>query len=420
MIGLSAIVSVGDELLSGRVLDTNASWLSSVLRVEGFPTAARFAVRDDVDAIAAAVRQAEAEGQIVVVGGGIGPTKDDLTRDGVAAALGVPLTLHDGALDLVRSNYSRRGMRVPEGSEVQAMLPAGAEPIQNGVGTAPGILVRRAAGTRVLAVLPGVPAEFRAMVERSLIPILRVHPDRGSPPVLASLTVAGLREVDAGNTIADLMERGRDPLVGSYPKLGRIVLTVESAARPEAEAARRVGETVAEIRRRLGAAVVGEGDLRLNEVVAALLLERGVTVATAESLTGGLVSDGFVEVPGISRVFIAGFVTYSNRAKIDLLGVPDSLVLARGAASEECARAMAEGARARTGADLALSVTGVAGPDGGSEEKPVGTVWFALSDAAGTAAARVRFPGDRAAVRAFARERAFEIIRRRLLGLPPL
>jgi nicotinamide-nucleotide amidase len=329
----------------------------------------------------------------------------------------VPLREHPEARAQIRSAYSARGLRVPEGSDVQAMLPEGAEPIRNAVGTAPGILVRRAGGA-VIAVLPGVPAELRAMAEGALGPLLRAHPDRGPRPALAAITVAGMREVDVGRTIADLMERGLDPLVGSYPKLGRIVVTVESRASPEEEAARRVTATAAEIGRRLGAAVVGEGDVRLEDVVARLLLERGVTVAAAESVTGGLVSAGLVGVAGVSRVFLAGFVTYSDRAKVEVLGVPEGVIAAHGAVSEACARAMAEGARGRAGAAMGVSVTGIAGPEGGSAEKPVGTVWFGIADAAGTVALKAVFPGDREAVRGYARERAFELMRRRLLGLP--
>jgi nicotinamide-nucleotide amidase len=417
MNGRSAIVSVGDELLAGRVVDTNAAWLGAALRLEGFPVAWRATVGDEPEAIARAVRLALDAAQVVVVGGGIGPTKDDVTRDGLALALGAPLAPDARALELVRRKYSERGLSVPKGSDVQALLPAGCEAIENRVGTAPGILHRVPGRGQVIAALPGVPGEFRAMSEDGVIPILRALAGRGPLPAFASLTVAGMREIDVGRLIADLMERGRDPVVGSYPKLGRVVLTVESRALPEAEAARRVREAADEIARRLGAAVVGEGDLRLNEVVARLLLECRVTLAVAESLTGGLVSDGLVEVPGISEVFLAGFVTYSNRAKTEVLGVPEALIASKGAVSEECARAMAEGARAKTGADLGFAVTGIAGPTGGSADKPVGTVWFALADAGGTVAARAAFPGDRAAIRAFTRERAFELMRRRLLRL---
>lgn len=414
----SVIVSVGDELLAGRVVDSNAATLSAILRNEGFPVALRITAPDDVKAIASAVRRGLDEAHLVVVGGGIGPTKDDVTREGIACALGVPLVEHPDALTLVRQKYESRGIRVPEGSHVQALLPRGCEPVPNPTGTAPGILWREPGGDRAIVVLPGVPREFRAMIAEALVPLLRAHPRRGPAPTLASLTVAGMREVDVGRIIEDLMARGRDPVIGSYPKLGRIVLTIESTAQSGEEASRRVAADAAEIRRRLGAAVVGDGDLRLNEVVASLLLERGTTIAIAESVTGGLVADGLVEVAGASRVFLAGFVAYANRAKIDLLGVPESLLASQGAVSAACAQAMAHGARARTGADIGFATTGIAGPGGGSEEKPVGMVWFAVADGAGSAVARVVFPGDRAAIRAFTRERAFELLRRRLLAIP--
>jgi nicotinamide-nucleotide amidase len=415
----AAIVSVGDELLAGRVVDTNASWASARLREEGFPVALRLAVGDDEAAIAWAVRQAFDAAPVVVVGGGIGPTRDDVTRGGVAGALNAPVAEHAGALALIRATYSQRGLPMPAGSETQALMPAGAEPVPNGNGTAPGILWRgsgRAEG-RVLIVVPGVPAEFRSMIESALVPILRARADRGGPPVSGAITLAGMREVDVGRTVADLMDRGRDPLVGSYPKRGRVVLFAESRA-GGSEGARRVEDALAEIERRLGDFVVGRGDLLLEEVVAGLLLSRGLTVAVAESLTGGLVADGLVEVPGVSKAFLAGFVAYANRAKTQVLGVPEALLAKHGAVSEECVRAMAEGARARSGADLAIALTGIAGPSGGSEDKPVGTTWFGLADANGTVAARVVFPGDRAAVRAYARARAFDFMRRRLLGLP--
>jgi nicotinamide-nucleotide amidase len=415
--GRSAIVSVGDELLAGRVEDTNASWLSALLRLEGFPVAFRLTVPDEPRAIGDAVRQAVGAAEIVVVGGGLGPTRDDLTREGVAMALGVPLAPHAGALGLVRACYSARGLPVPAGSEVQALLPQGFEPIRNRTGTAPGLL-RRGAGGGLIAVLPGVPSELRAMTEDELLPLLRAHPGRGPVPVHESLTVAGVREVDVGRRIADLMERGRDPVVGSYPKRGRVVLTVESRETPVEEARSRVQGVIREIWRRLDDAVVGMGDLALNEVVAGILIERGTTVAVAESLTGGLVADGLVAVPGVSKVFRAGYVVYANEAKTDVLGVPREVLEKEGAVSEACVRAMAEGARKRSGAAFALAVTGIAGPSGGSASKPVGTVWLAVADDAGCAALRAVLPGDRASIRAFARERAFDLMRRRLLGLP--
>jgi nicotinamide-nucleotide amidase len=415
--GRSAIVSVGDELLAGRVLDTNASWLSALLRAEGFPVALRLTVADERNAVADAVRHAVGAAEVVIVGGGLGPTKDDLTRDGIAGALALPLLPHAGALEMVRGCYAARGLAVPPGSEVQALLPQGFEPLLNRTGTAPGLL-RRGTGGGLIAVLPGVPSELRAMAEHEIVPLLRAHPGRGPAPTIESLTIAGLREVDVGRRIADLMERGIDPVVGSYPKRGRVVLTVESHEGSPDEARERVQATIREIWRRLDDAVVGVGDLLLHEVVGGLLIERGTTVAVAESLTGGLVAEGLVSVPGISKVFLAGYVPYANRAKCDLLGVPEALIAAEGAVSEACARAMAEGARAKSGAAFALATTGIAGPSGGSPEKPVGTVWFALADAAGCVASRAVFPGDRESIRAFARERAFDLMRRRLLGLP--
>ncbi len=414
----SIIVSVGDELLAGRVLDTNAHLLSGALRAAGFPVRERRTAPDDVGIAALAIRDAMTKAAVVVVTGGLGPTKDDLTRDAVAQALGVSLVRDPRAAALLAATYARLGRTAPPGSDVQADLPEGTTPIENLRGTAPGILSAGPDG--VLFVAPGVPSELAGMLERELLPLLAARPERGPAPRLRQATIAGLPEVAVGRLVADLMERGRDPVVGSYPKQGRVVLALESSAADPVEADRRLTADLAAIRARTGDAFVGEGDLALNEVCAKILLERGMTVATAESVTGGLLSDGLVEVPGISAVFRAGFAVYSNEAKRDLLGVPESIFATHGAVSEPCVRAMAEGARRVARADIALATSGIAGPTGGSPEKPVGTVWFAVADAAGTTAAKFTFPGERASIRRYARERAFDVLRRRLLGLGPI
>jgi nicotinamide-nucleotide amidase len=411
----AAVLSVGDELLAGRVLDTNAHYLASVLRAAGFPVRERRTVPDDVAVVAEAIVALRRVAAVVVVTGGLGPTKDDLTRDAVALALGVPLARDPEAAAFLDATYARLGRTPPPGSDVQADLPRGTTAVVNPRGTAPGILLADADG--VLFVAPGVPSELVGMVEASLLPLLARRPERRPAPSLRQTTIAGLAEAAVGRLVADLMERGRDPQVGSYPKQGRVVLALESAAEPD-EAARRLDADVAEIRRRLGAAFAGEGDVPLNELCAKILLERGTTVAVAESVTGGLVADGLVEVPGVSRVFRAGFAVYANEAKRDVLGVPETLLRDHGAVSEPVARAMAEGARRVAGTDVALAVTGIAGPGGGSPEKPVGTTWFALADAEGVVAHRYVFLGERAAIRRYARERAFDLLRRRLLGLP--
>lgn len=410
------VVSVGDELLAGRVLDTNAHGLSRKLRLAGFPVVGRLTLPDDVPTIAAGLRAARDAAAVVVVTGGLGPTADDLTRDGVAAALGVRVAPDARAAALLAATYARLGRVAPPGSDVQADLPEGCDPVENLRGTAPGILKADADG--VLFVAPGVPSELDGMVDAVLLPLLAARPERGPAPRLRQVTIAGVAEVVVGRLVQDLMARGRDPVVGSYPKRGRVVLALESSAADPLDADRRLDADVAAIRERLGPAFVGEGDLGLNEVVARLLLDRGLRIAVAESVTGGLIADGLVEVPGVSAAFVAGFATYSNAAKTELLGVPAELFARHGAVSVEVAAAMAEGARARTGADLALSATGIAGPGGGTSEKPVGTVCFAVADAAGTATSRYVFPGERAAVRTYARERAFDLARRRLLGLP--
>ncbi len=412
----AAIISVGDELLAGRVVDLNAHWLSSLLRSNGFPVTFRATVEDDVGAIAAAITDARSRADVVVVGGGLGPTRDDLTREGLALAMGVTLGRDPAAVAFLEDIYARRNRPMPEGSLVQADLPLGTKMVANPVGTAPAILLDDAKG--LLIVLPGVPSEFRVIAETELIPRIRARAARGPAPAARQVTIAGVPEVRVGQLVADLMARGRDPQIGSYPKLGRVVLALESRDPDGARASRKLDDDVAEIRRRLGDAVVADGDVPMNVCVGELLLKRNITLALAESITGGMIADALVEVPGISQIFKAGFVTYANEAKVDLLGVMPETLATSGAVSEACVRAMAEGARTRGRADLALSVSGIAGPSGGSDAKPVGTTWFALADARGTVAIRHGFVGDRQAIRLYARERALDLIRRHVLGLP--
>jgi nicotinamide-nucleotide amidase len=409
------VVGVGDELLAGRIDDTNARLLSVVLRRAGYPVLRREVVGDDPDAIAVVVGRARADAAVVVVTGGLGPTGDDLTRFGIAKAFGAALRRDATAEATLRDAYARRGRPLPPGSLVQADIPEGFAAAPNARGTAPGLL--RAADDGVLLAAPGVPAELEGMLDEILLPILATRPERGTPPKALQITTAGLAEAEIGALLSDLLIRGRDPIAGSYPKSGRVVLTLETF-REGADADLALKVDAETIRDRVGSAFVGFGDLKLNEVVVRAAIEKKTTLAVAESLTGGLVSDGVVEVPGASAVFVAGIAAYKDEAKRAVLGVRAETLDAHGAVSEACAREMAEGARRLTGADVALATTGIAGPDGGSIEKPVGTTWFAIADAAGTVANRRVFLGGRAEIRAYARERAFDLLRRRFFGLP--
>ena len=352
------LLTIGNELLSGRIVNTNAAWLSRTLTDAGFHLVGQVTVGDDPDDIRSALDTALARSSIVIVGGGLGPTADDLTRAALAAATERPLVRCSQAAELLRAFFEKHGRELPERELVQADLPKGAEPLPNPLGTAPGFVLDLG-DDRLLFALPGVPSELKRMTDEQVLLRLSDHPSRGTPPVSRSLTVAGLPESIVAEKLADLLVRGRNPELGSYPQIARVVVVVRGQG---AEAASLVDRDMTEIRARLGEHVVGEGDLELNVVAGEALIANGRTLALAESLTGGLITDGLVKVPGISRVLLAGLTTYANAAKIGLLGVPAAVLENQGAVSEACAQEMALGARRATGADLGLSVPGPGPP----------------------------------------------------------
>ena len=405
-----ALLSVGDELLAGELVDTNSAWLAAAVRARGHRVVSLAAVGDEAAAIAQAVRHAgerpEPGAELLVVTGGLGPTRDDLTREGVAAALGLPLVEDPAALDELQRTYARSGRSVGEDSRRQAARPAGSEPVANPVGTAPGFVAR--GSDLVVAVLPGVPSEMRAMAAALLAALLPEQPALASRRLLA----AGLPEAVAGELVADLMEHAgphrEDLRVGITASLGVLSLTVRG------NDGRRVAEAVDEIHRRLGPAVFGEGGQTLAGAVVAALASRRLTLTTAESCTGGLLAGAITSVPGSSAVFREGVVTYANAAKTERLGVPAELLASAGAVSEPVALAMARGARQRAGADCALAITGVAGPEGGTPGKPVGTVVIAVCDARGEQATSCAWKGTRDELRARSVSVALDLLRRRL------
>jgi len=406
--GKAWVVSVGDELLAGRTQDTNATWLSAELRGVGFPVLRRETVTDDAGEIAAAIRRAASEVDVVVVSGGLGPTPDDLTRHGVALALGVTCERDDEAEAWIRSAFERVGRPLHEANLVQADMPRGTAPLNNRWGSAPGI--RAELGGATVFVLPGVPRELRKMARAHVIPFLEAHPARGVRKARKAVSLCGVPESRVGTLIEDLMQRGRDPSVGSYPGVAHIVLVVEGTS------AEAVDDDIAEIKSRLGDAIIGDGEVALHSVVVEGLMESGQTIAVAESLTGGRISDLIVSVPGASAIFLAGFATYANEAKRDLLGVSAETLAedGPGAVSEDCAREMAEGARRAAKSDLALATTGIAGPSGATPGKPIGTVYIALARHDRTDVRRLDLVGDRSQIRERASTAALDLLRRSL------
>lgn len=410
----AAVVAIGDELLAGDFVDSNSGEIARALAGLGIEVERFLVLGDDRPALAHAFWELARDYQIVVATGGLGPTLDDVSREAAADAARVPLETNALVLEGLRAMWSARGMEMPASNARQACFPAGAQIMPNTCGTAPGFRVWIDGG--MLAVLPGPPREMRAMLEHDLLPWLERTCGRGPARAVAQFHLAGLSESAFGDRAGDWMARDADPRMGVTAHQGVLRVTLRTTATTPEAARDRIALRAAEFRARFAEDLYSEDEPRLEFAVGRALIERGLAVATAESCTGGLVAKLLTDVPGISAVFREGWVTYSDAAKRERLGVPAELLERHGAVSEEVARAMAEGAARASGARLAVATTGIAGPDGGSPGKPVGLVWFGLCVEGSSRAVRVQFPAvGRDAVRRFAANRALDLLRR---GLP--
>lgn len=388
------VLATGDELLTGQIVDTNSVWLMDRLWDLGVMVQRKTLVGDDRQDLAAALAETTSRADVVVMSGGLGPTEDDLTAECVAAAMGVPLELDEASLAAIRARFEKLGRVMTPNNAKQARFPRGATILPNRFGTAPGFVVRL--GRAELACLPGVPAEYRGLCEEAVLP--RIAGRVASTPAARLVKLIGIPESHADQAMRPVMDapanRGvRFGYRAHWPEI-HVKWTV---AGPDAEAhAERI---LADVRRIFGDAVFAEGNEDLAPVVVGLLAARRETLALAESCTGGLVAELVTSVPGASEVFQLGVVAYADDAKTGLLGVGADLLGAHGAVSERVARAMAEGVRARSGTTWAAALTGIAGPGGGTPEKPVGTVHMAIAGPPGTQTWARRFPGDRERVR---------------------
>jgi len=371
------IVAVGDELTHGQCLDTNSAWLAAALERAGLRVRRFHVVGDGENDVAEVLRECCARAAVVVTTGGLGPTLDDRTREAAAAAAGVELRHDEAAWQQILAWFARlRRAAVPASNRRQASFPAGADGLPNACGTAPGFAMR--CGQALLCALPGVPREMRAMFDAEVLPRVRELLGSGyRPAVFATLQVLGPTEAALGERLADLMVDGRNPAVGITASSG--LLTVRVAARGDdaMEAEARCAADVAELRSRLGSDLVTEGDQPMQGALIQLLQQRRLTIAVAESCTAGMLASALGDVPGASEVLVGGVIAYRNDVKVRDLGVSPALLERDGAVSEGVAAAMAEGAAARFGVDVAVAITGIAGPDGGRPDKPVGTVCLA-------------------------------------------
>ena len=409
------IIAVGSEMLTAGRLETNSLYLTGELNNLGVEVVTKCVIGDDRDRLADAVARALGRAGIVILSGGLGPTEDDVTREAVAQALGRQLEFHPAIAEALERRFAATRRKMSEINKRQAFVIAGAEVLPNDRGTAPGQWV--AVNGAVAILLPGPPHELQAMFEQQCLPRLaRLLPQQAIRT--AFLRITGMPESDLDALISPVYKKYRNPATTILAANGDLQVHLRARCATAAEADALLAEVAAPITALLGDRLYSRTGDPLEVVVGGLLRQRHATVAVAESCTGGMLGERFTTTPGSSDYFIGGFITYSNALKVQLLGVSAETLERFGAVSRETAEAMAAGARQRTGATYAVSITGVAGPDGGSEEKPVGLVHIGIAGPEGVASANRRFLGDRQRIRVFTTQMALDLLRRKLQGLP--
>jgi nicotinamide-nucleotide amidase len=406
------IIAIGSELLGPHRLDTNSLYLTDQLNRLGIEVCRKTVIGDDQRQIADAVEAAMKHSQVVMAMGGLGPTSDDVTREAVAGLLGRRLVRDDRIVEAIERRFRTRGMRMPEINLRQAMLIEGAEMLPNSAGTAPGQWIRE--GGRIVVLLPGVPAELRAIFN----PHCRERLEQLAPGrVLLTrvLKIAGLFESQVDEIAAPIYRKFENPATTILASPGEIQLHLRATGSSEAEAHQALNELSRQLEIALGDVVFSQDGQTLEEVVGMYLTMKGKTLAVAESCTGGLLAERITRVPGSSRYFLGGVVAYHNEVKARFLEVSNTVLQTAGAVSAETARLMAESARHSFGADFALSITGIAGPQGGTPQKPVGLVYLALAEAGAPAQiVEKHYLGDRERVRLQASQTALDMLRLRI------
>ena len=418
------IISTGDEVVEGRTVDTNASFIADRLAGIGCDVVCKLTVGDYPDRLLWAWQQAIALGDVVISTGGLGPTADDRTTEAVAEVSGLGLVMNEAEAEKIRGFFKLMDRPMPENNLRQALLPEGAEVVENRLGTAPGyrVSVRHGNDAAVVIVLPGVPREMIAMVDNGVIPWFVGRRSEGDVVRSRTFQTFGMSESGLDEALCDLVpeEEGRVAFRASFPQIA-VRLTVAGAPDDVDQRLLFYGDQIAE---RIGGALYAEGELSMEGEVGRLLAEHGKTLTTAESCTGGLIGSRITDVPGSSNYYRSGIVAYSNQGKKDFLGVSSTTLKMFGAVSEEVASEMAMGAREKTGADIAIATTGIAGPGGGTEEKPVGTVAVAIAadgiDEQGVKSQMYQLWGNRHWVKTLTSQVGLDWVRRFLLGLDPL
>lgn len=406
------LVCVGTELLLGNVVNTNAAYLAEQCAGLGLSCFYQSVVGDNAQRLNVTIKTALSRADIVILSGGLGPTADDLTKETAAAVMEMPLVPDAHTMARIEAFFKTRKLEMTENNKKQALVPEGAVVLDNDNGTAPGLILEKN-GKRVI-LLPGPPNELLPMFEKSVKPYL----DALEPGIIYSRTVkiCGMGESKVETMIRDLIDGQTNPTIATYAKTGEVHLRVTARAEDEKQAKQLVKPVVKELKNRFGTAVyTTEENVTLERAVVDLLLANQLTVSTIESCTGGMLSARLINIPGVSEVFKSGFITYSNKAKRKVVGVKKSSLHKYGAVSEQVAYEMATGAAAVTKSDVMVSVTGIAGPDGGSAEKPVGLVYIGCCVKGKTTVKKYNFMGNRAKIREASVSAALALMRQCIL-----
>ena len=389
-----SILTIGNELMNGRVTDANASFIAREINLQGWSAEAIMSVGDDFASIKNRLDYLLSMTDAVICSGGLGPTADDITTAAIAHAFGLPLYTDENVLNFIKDIFTKFNLRWVENNAKQAMFPKGAEIIANPVGTAAGFSLR--VKEKFIFVIPGVPAEARMMLTEGVIPALRKHfPQNDQYAAKQTIKTFGLSEAAVDDRLKDIDFDSLGVSVGFYPVFPENHIVLISRKKTLEEAQNNLQKAQDDVAARLQDFIFSYGEKTLEEVIAGFLTEKKLTIAVAESCTGGLITNRITDVSGSSDYLERGLVTYSNTAKISMLGVPAEVIKKHGAVSEETARLMAEGVRKLAGTDLGISSTGIAGPNGGSKEKPVGTIYIALTDSKQTICRHYAYRWDR-------------------------
>lgn len=410
------IISTGSELLNGSSEDTNAAFLSRELTAAGLIVTARETSGDSLESVTKAWKNGMERADLVISTGGLGPTSDDMTREGLSQALQLPLVAFPAELQKIQAYFDNRNREMPLNNKKQALFPEGSIIVPNNYGTAAGCIVNH--GDQLLIMLPGPPAELQPMYSAEIVPLIHAWLGENRPVMVTRiLRTIGLGESQIAEIIAPLADKISPEEIAYQAVQGEVLVKLSVIADCAQEASRILSDREASVRRLLGPSVYGQGDDTLAGVVIGLLQQANLCLSVAESCTGGLLGTMLTDIPGSSHSFWGGAITYSNEAKQKILGVNPDTLRQFGAVSNEVAREMSRGIRGLAQSDYGLAITGIAGPEGGTPEKPVGLVYLGLSDRSGNMSRELRLSGSRTMIRQRAARLALDWLRRRLEGI---